>query len=139
MEKASENHSPHGKNWLKIFFVLHFIIDISIAIPLFIAPVFFLENLGWQAIDPVAARLVASALFGIGIESYLGRNSSSEAMKNMLNLKIIWSLSAIIGIAISIFENNLGHLISVKIILAVFIVFNLLWIYWRIRLARDNY
>ena len=41
MEKASKNHSPHGKNWLKIFFVLHFIIDISIAIPLFIAPVFF--------------------------------------------------------------------------------------------------
>ena len=41
MEKASKEYSPHGKNWLKIFFVLHFIIDISIAIPLFIAPVFF--------------------------------------------------------------------------------------------------
>lgn len=139
MEKTSKKYSPHGKNWLTIFFVLHFIIDISIAIPLFIAPVFFLKNFGWQAIDPVAARLVASALFGIGIESYLGRNSSSEAMKNMLNLKIIWSLSAIIGIAISIFGNNLGHLIPVKIILAVFIVFNLLWIYWRIRLAGNNY
>ena len=96
MKQTSEKYDSHSKKWLKRFFVLHFIIDISIAIPLFIAPIFFLENLGWQEIDPVAARLVASALFGIGIESYLGRNSSGETMVNMLNLKIIWSLSAII-------------------------------------------
>ena len=139
MEKASENHSPHGKNWLKIFFVLHFIIDVSIAVPLFIAPMFFLKILGWHDIDPVAARLVASALFGIGIESYLGRNSSSEAMINMLNLKIIWSLSAIIGIIISIAESNYETPFLLKLILAVFIFFNLIWIYWRMHLNNDHY
>ena len=139
MKQTSEKYDSHSKKWLKRFFVLHFIIDISIAMPLFIAPIFFLESLGWQQIDPVAARLVAAALFGIGIESYLGRNSSGETMANMLNLKIIWSLSAIIGIAISISESSYGTPFSLKIILAVFIVFNLLWTYWRMHLNNERY
>ncbi|MGE4588232.1 MAG: hypothetical protein AB7E34_01460 [Acidaminococcaceae bacterium] len=134
MAQTFKKHSPHNKKWLKRFFVLHFIIDVSIAIPLFISPIFFLKNLGWQNIDSVASRLVASALFGIGIESYLGRNSSGEAMISMLNLKIIWSLSAIIGIIISILESNYESPLLLKMILAVFILFNLIWIYWRMHL-----
>ena len=60
-------------------------------------------------------------------------------MVNMLNLKIIWSLSAIIGIAISISESSYGTPFSLKIILAVFIVFNLLWTYWRMHLNNERY
>ena len=139
MAQKLKKYSTHNNKWLERFFVLHFIIDVSIAVPLFIAPMFFLKILGWHDIDPVAARLVASALFGIGIESYLGRNSSGETMANMLNLKIIWSLSAIIGIAISISESSYGTPFSLKIILAVFIVFNLLWTYWRMHLNNERY
>lgn len=139
MAQKLKKYSTHNNKWLERFFVLHFIIDVSIAVPLFIAPMFFLKILGWHDIDPVAARLVASALFGIGIESYLGRNSSSEAMINMLNLKIIWSLSAIIGIIISIAESNYETPFLLKLILAVFIFFNLIWIYWRMHLNNDHY
>jgi hypothetical protein len=119
--------------WLKRFFVLHFLVDILFAVPLFFWPQTFLSFFDWQVIDPVAARLVAAALFGIGIESFLGRSGTRESFKAMLNLKIIWSLAAIGGILLSLKEVEINLLILV--ILITFIGFNLIWIYWRWRLA----
>ncbi len=65
-------------NALRIWFVIHFIADISFALPMFLFPIKFLSLLGWINVDPIAARLVAAALFGIGIESLLGRNATVE-------------------------------------------------------------
>ena len=119
---------------LKTWFVIHFALDVIFAIPLMVAPTWFLGLLGWQAIDPISARLVAAALFGIGIESYLGRNSGPEAYRGMLNLKIIWSLGAIIGILVSMLQGAHGQPIAGWGLLAVFAVFNVLWVYWRLRI-----
>ncbi|MFW5790389.1 MAG: hypothetical protein ACOCWE_03955 [Bacillota bacterium] len=119
-------------NWLSRFFVLHFIIDMIFAIPLFFFPESFLSFFGWQAVDPVMTRLVAAALFGIGIESLLGRNGSRESFKAMLNLKIIWSLGAIGGLLLSMEQSPADFIIWV--VLFTFIAFNILWVYWRIRL-----
>jgi hypothetical protein len=88
---------------LKRWFVTHFVIDILFATPLFFFPVEFLNLLKWHTVDPLATRLVAAALFAIGIESFLGRNASIASFKNILNLKIIWSGSAVTGIIITIF------------------------------------
>ena len=122
-------------NALRKFFVLHFVIDVVSAIPLFLCPTLLLTTLGWQVVDPVAARMVAAALFGIGIESYIGRNSSRDSLIGMLNLKIIWSFSAIIGIGTSMMQNIQQNPLALKIIFITFIAFNLLWVYWRIRLS----
>jgi len=122
-------------NALRKFFVLHFVIDVVSAIPLFLSPKLLLTTLGWQVVDPVAARMVAAALFGIGIESYIGRNSSRDSLIGMLNLKIIWSFSAIMGIGISMMQNIQQNPSALKIIFITFIAFNLLWFYWRIRLS----
>lgn len=119
--------------WLTRFFILHFLIDILFAIPLFFFPERFLALFGWESFNPLFVRLVAAALFGIGIESLLGRNSSPEVFKAMLNLKIIWSSAAIIGIILSLPEINVNLL--VWIILLIFVLFNLLWVYWRKKLA----
>jgi len=121
-------------NALRKFFVLHFAIDIVSAIPLFLCPTLLLTTLGWKVVDPVAARVVAAALFGIGIESYLGRNASKDSLIGMLNLKIIWSFSAILGIGISMLQNIHQNPLALKLIFFIFIAFNLLWVYWRIRL-----
>ena len=75
---------------LRFWFVIHFVIDILFAIPLFIAPEWMLTIFGWHTVDPLTSRLVAAALFGIGIESYLGRNAGIEYFRGMLNLKLIW-------------------------------------------------
>ena len=116
---------------LRTWFVIHFIIDVLFAAPLFVAPRFTLGLFGWAEVDPVATRLVAAALFGIGIQSFLGRQQSIDAYLGMLNLKIIWSLLATAGIFISL----LGGAAPVAWVLcAVFAIFNAIWITYRWRL-----
>lgn len=121
---------------LKKWFVIHFVIDLVFAIPLFFFPVRFLSILGWQTIDPFATRIVAAALFGIGIESYLGRNAGVQTFKNMLNLKIIWSGTTMIGISLSIFQHPLPTPIVQWMLLATFIAFHILWVIWRIKIVK---
>lgn len=118
------------RNW----FVLHAVIDLLFAIPLMIAPVFTLELFGWQTVDVISARIVAAALFGIGIESYLGRNAVKDVFLGMLNLKIIWSLAVIFGVSWSLFENAQGTPWMGWGLVGIFFAFNLVWVYWRKRI-----
>ena len=120
--------------WLRIWFIIHFYADIIFAIPLFLFPEYFLRLAGWHCIDPVAARGVAAALFGIGIESYLCRNSGIETYKNLLNLKIIWSLTASVGLLIALVQNVHDRPLMLWIIFVIFILFHYLWVYWRMKL-----
>jgi len=115
---------------LRLWFVIHFIIDIFIGIPLLFFPELVMPLLGWRTIDPIASRVVGAALMGIGVESYLGRNASSEVFRAMLNLKIIWSSSAILGIGLGIWK---GGPQAGWLFIVIFGVFWFVWIYhWRI-------
>ena len=115
------------KNSLKIWFTVHFAVDLLFALPLFLVPAVFLRLFGWESVDPVTARLVAAALLGIGIESLLARRSTLESFKSMLMLKVIWSAAAAAGIALSLIEGAHSRPPLAWFILAVFIVFNLIW------------
>ncbi len=119
---------------LRTWFVIHFAADMAFAVPLFLVPRQFLTLLGWREVDPVATRLVAAALFGIGIQSLLGRNERREPYLAMLNLKIIWSLAAVLGLAISLGQ---GGPAMAWAFLFIFAVFCALWSTWRLRLARS--
>ena len=82
-------------------------------------------------------RLVAAALFGIGIESLLGRNAGLEGFRGMLNLKVIWSFTAVVGI---LWTQLSGGPVMGWAFLGVFGSFHLLWLYYRVvvgRLARE--
>lgn len=116
---------------LRTWFVVHFVADLVFAVPLFAAPRAFLGLLGWSCVDPIASRLVAAALLGIGIQSLLGRNESTETFRAMLNLKIIWSASATVGLVWSQLDGGppLGWMF-----VAVFGSFNVVWTYFRWRL-----
>jgi hypothetical protein len=116
---------------LKRWFVFHCVADVVFAIPLFVAPVAFLTALGWQHVDPIAARLVAAALFGIGIQSYIGRNESRETFIGMLNLKVIWSFAATTGLIWSQLEG--GPPMAWGFV-AIFAFFHAVWLHYRIRL-----
>ncbi|TNE56819.1 MAG: hypothetical protein EP344_11715 [Bacteroidetes bacterium] len=114
---------------LKRWFVVHCIIDMVFAIPLFLAPAWFLDVMGWPVVDPLTSRLVGAALFGIGLESYFGRHGTWAQFNGMLRLKIIWSAFATLGI--------LWTLTGMEdappagwLVLAVFAGFNGLWVYW---------
>lgn len=117
---------------MRRWFVIHFVADLLFAIPLFLAPALTLGMFGWTVIDPVTTRLVAAALFGIGIESLLGRHGSVEKYRGMLRLKIIWSVTANLGLAWSIAT---GAPRAAWLFLGIFLCFSALWIHyaWRLR------
>ncbi|MBW8011701.1 MAG: hypothetical protein FVQ83_10750 [Chloroflexi bacterium] len=121
---------------LKSWFVLHFVVDMVFAIPLMLKPTWFLEALDWQTVDPITTRIVAAALFGIGIESYLGRNAGLESYKGMLNLKIIWSSGVIIGVGASLLQGAQEGPVLAWVLWTVFLAFNLLWVHWRLKLGK---
>lgn len=123
---------PRVPRSLRTWFIVHFAIDMIVGIPLFLAPVTSLGHLGWDQVDPFFTRLFAAALLGIGVESFLGRNAGLEAYEGMLNLKIIWSLSAALGIGMSMAGTDIHRHPLAWSGLAVFFSFHALWVYWRI-------
>ena len=89
---------------LRKWFLVHFIVDMIFAVPLLIAPEWFLGNLGIEVVDPFTARLVGAALIGIGGESLLAYKADAGTYNNMLNLKLLWSSAAVAGLVISTIE-----------------------------------
>lgn len=132
--KDHEQTVPVG---LQRWFIVHFALDIVFAVPLMVAPSFFLTLLGWDVVDPVTSRIVAAALFGIGLESLLNRKGSRSSFRTMLNLKIIWSFAAVAGIGLSLIQDADQPPVLWGI-LGIFAGFNGLWIYWKIRMNRMN-
>jgi len=82
--------------------------------------------LGWSEIDPAMSRVVAAALFAIGIQSLLGRNEARGVFRAMLTLKLLWSGFAIAGIFLSAVQ---GAPPMVWLFFGVFVAFSCLW--WR--------
>jgi hypothetical protein len=118
---------------LRRWFVIHFWADVLAALPLFLAPRQVLSWFGWAEVDPIATRLVAAALFGIGIESYLGRNADVHAFRGMLNLKVIWSATAVLGVLWSQLE---GGPAAGWAVLLIFLTFHVVWLRYRLQLGR---
>lgn len=122
---------PRG---LRIWFLVHFVIDYLFAIPLFLFPVATLSLLGFVMIDPLATRIVAAALFAIGGISILVREASSETYRHILTLKIIWSLFATIACIVAVIKN--AFIFGAWAGLFLFLSFGILWVYYRLKLNR---
>ena len=116
---------------LRVWFVIHFAIDIIFAIPMLLVPEFLMPLMGWSVVDPITSRLVGAALLAIGVESLLGRNASRDVFKAMLNLKILWASGAILGIGLGLVAGGppIGW-----IFLVIFAAFLGLWAYYRVKL-----
>ena len=122
---SSPNTVPTSlKNW----FIFHFWADMLFAIPLFIAPTFTLTNFGFTVIDPLTARIVASAFLAIGGSSYLLRNKGVETYSTLLTLKIIWSSFAIFGTILAIIQ---GAPLFAFAIIGIYLLFLCAWIYYK--------
>jgi hypothetical protein len=120
---------------LRRWFIVHFWADVLAAVPLFVAPQEVLGSLGWAEVDPVATRLVAAALFGIGIESYLGRNAATPTFRGMLRLKVIWSGSAVLGV---LWSQVQGGPAAGWGVLGIFLAFHALWLRYLILLRQST-
>ncbi len=112
---------------LRIWFEIHFIIDMSLAIPLMFWPNDFLSFLGWQSVEVVTVRLVAAALFAIGGVSAFAYKLDKSAFRIMLLLKLLWSSAAIVALSLSLLDEFSYFLFA---ILLVFVGFFKVWFYY---------
>jgi len=80
MDTSKQGVPNSLRNWL----VFHFYVDYAFAIPFFFFPETTAEILGYVPLDPLAARIVAAALFGIGYSSLLASKFDLEAMRTKL-------------------------------------------------------
>lgn len=117
---------------LRIWFIIHFVLDMVFAIPLMIAPVFVLELFGFGSVEVLTARIVAAALIGVGGMSLIMHKKGVEEYKNMLNLKLIWSASASVGILWTILEG--GQPIITWFLLGIFVAFFFVWLFFKNKL-----
>ncbi len=113
---------------LQVWFVIHFVVDILFGIPLLLFPQWTLQLVGIAESQFLTARLVGAALIGIGTVSLVMRNSSKESYNALLTLKIIWAITAIIGLLLSYFIDKITIALLFFI---VFLVFLVIWIYYK--------
>lgn len=126
-----KNDIPHT---LKIWFIIHFIIDILFAIPLLLFPFWVSHILNIPEADSLAIRLVGAALVAIGISSLLYKDAHIYTYNALLSLKILWSVSALLAIALS-FKESVS--LAKIIFFLVFLVFCLIWVYFKLRLKKN--
>ncbi len=112
---------------LRTWFLIHFGVDLLLALPLFLFPSTIFSYLQIQA-DPVAGRIIAAAMFAIGTTSLLTKEKGVESYQSLLTLKIIWSSVAVLALGISVIET--GNTILIPALLT-FLFFNVLWIYYK--------
>jgi hypothetical protein len=115
---------------LRRWFIAHSVVDLIVGLPLLLAPALVLHPLGWGTIDQVAVRLVGAALLAIGLQSFLGRSAGVEVYKAMLNVKLVWSGSAIVGLVAAI---GAGAPQAAWAFLSAFLAFFGVWTHYRIR------
>ena len=119
---------------LRTWFIIHFVVDMVIAIPLLMFPRWTLALFGLPVFETLTARLVAAALIGIGGVSFLVRKEKKEVFDALLSLKILWSIAALVAIALYMIE---GGVKSIWVIFAVFAIFSAVWISYKIKLNKN--
>lgn len=113
---------------LRTWFIIHFAIDILFGLPLLFAPAIVMGLFGFSPIQPITTRLVGATLIGIGGVSYLVRDERKEVFSALLNMKIMWSLAAIVAIGLTILE---GAPWGAWLFLGLFALFFGVWVYYK--------
>ena len=116
---------------VRVWFITHFVVDWAFALPLFLAPQETLRLFGWITVDPVSTRLVSAALMAIGGRSFLMRDASLEHYRELLWLKVIWSLTALLGLVVSAVQ---GAPPMTWAFAGFFALFSIVWLVWAVRL-----
>ena len=123
-------HDAHVPTALRRSLVFDAIVDGLLGVVLFVAPESALRLFGWHSVDTIATRLLASALLGMSAQTWLGRKGGVAEVRAALNLKVIWTGAATIGLAVAVMA---GSPALATFALIAFGVFFAQWTYWRIR------
>ena len=120
---------------LRKWLVFHFYVDYAFAIPFFFFPEQLASLLNYEPLDPLAARMSAAALFGIGYSSLMAAKFDLEKIQLKLRWAVIWAGSATIGLfwgALSV-DQIWGWIFGI-----IFLLFFILWFFYAIKLNAFN-
>jgi hypothetical protein len=115
---------------LRRWFMVQCVVDLACGLPLLLVPGLFLGALGWRCVDPASARLAGAALVAIGGQSLIARRDGPEVFRVLLNLKLIWSYAAIVGLVVAVGQ---GAPAAAWAFLSALIAFAGVWTHYRIR------
>jgi hypothetical protein len=114
---------------LRSWFVIHFVVDLIFSVPLILFPHAALALVGQTVVgDALSYRIMGAAFFAIGTTSLLMRNAGLESYRALLNLKILWSSAALVGIMLAIVQD------ASKIAwlpFGIFVIFWFVWVWYR--------
>jgi len=130
--KEKDEKTNNVPRSLRVWFIIHFVVDYAFGIPLMIAPQFVLGLFGFVNMDVLAARLVAAAFLSIGGVSLLVRNHGAHTYRALLLFKILWSLFAVLGIVLTLIQGAPQFVFGV---LLTFAVFSAVWLHYWIKMG----
>ena len=116
---------------LRIWFIIHFIIDTIFAIPLIFFPGWILGLFDLPSSEGVMARLVGAALIGIGGASFFSYKGTKDNYDILLTLKLLWSSTAVFGLILAVFS---GAPSSIWLFIGIFTIFFFIWLYYKKRI-----
>ena len=119
---------------LRTWFIIHFVVDMVFAIPLLMFPRWTLALFGIPVLETLTVRLVAAALIGIGGVSFLVRNEKKEVFDALLSLKILWSVAALVAIALYLVE---GGVKRAWLFFVIFLIFFIIWTSHKVKLGKN--
>ena len=128
MSKQNKEGATFIPTSLKMWFIIHLVIDTIFAIPLIFFPNWILNLFEIPTGESVMARIVGASLVGISSASFLTRNKTKESYDVLLTLKLIWSSTAILGLLLSLF---FGAPQSVWLIIGIFTIFFFIWLSYK--------
>jgi len=118
---------------LKVFFILHFIVDTGFGIPFVFLTRTMHELFHLPTENLILGRMFGAAMIAIGGVSILVIKDKLDSFKSLLKLKLLWSASAIVGIGISLNENFHD---SYFFAFSFFVLFFVVWSYYYFKLFR---
>ncbi|MFX0108982.1 MAG: hypothetical protein ACFE7R_11910 [Candidatus Hodarchaeota archaeon] len=116
-------------SFLRYLFLVHFVVALAYGVWFFTLPQTWVDLTGWPYYDPLAGRVMASMLIGLGIASLLCyRANSWDKAEIIVVTDIIWLLLGSLGLIWSMIE-NFGIPIAGGLNLAVMLILLVLFVY----------
>ncbi|MFX1296963.1 MAG: hypothetical protein ACFFD2_19175 [Promethearchaeota archaeon] len=117
---------------LKITFLVHFVVSCVLGLLYLVIPVFYLEFIGWGALEIPIYRVVGASMIAFGVSSLLAWKAETwEKVEIVVELEIVWTVLADIALiwGMLVWPYPLIGWLYVGIMIA----FTVLFIYFKIK------
>lgn len=133
LEEKSEQILPQKlPKILTLLLMVHGVVNIMIALPLFVTPAKFLRLVGWLVEDYTVARLLSAAFALVAVICFNSNSLKPHQACNSLLYLAVWDASVAAVIFIYLIEAEDDSPVGFPLVIMLFsAVFAVIWIYFR--------